>query len=45
MYIVYDIFYLLNTTLYYLNDLNIETNHNMTNFDNNSLYSFYYHIE
>ncbi len=45
MYIVYDIFYLLNTTLCYVNDLYIESYHNMTNFDNNSLYSFHYYIE
>jgi hypothetical protein len=45
MYIVYDIFYLLNTTLYYLNELYIDTNDNMTSFDNDSLYNYRYFIE
>ena len=45
MYNVYDIFYLLNSTLCYVNDLYVESYHNMTNFDNNSLYSYRYFIE
>ena len=45
MYIVYDIYNFLNSTLCYVNDLYIESYRNMTNFDNNSLYSFHYYIE
>ena len=45
MYIVYDIYNFLNTTLCYVNDLYIEGYRNMTNFDSNSLYSYRYFIE